>query len=186
MILSWDHVADFYGRDVVPHRWHLERAHNATYGLLCCGTTRAGDLRVASGHGEHAEERLVTTRMWRDEIPAALEGWTELDDQIVVTLVLNRSPCHGCAHLLRRRMRDLHRRFPVRMDRSRFILASLGAYEDSDMAIATTDQHLRVLARAGWELCVLRCGDALTERGEILRQGLVRVLGRQSYEVRLG
>lgn len=184
MIMDWDHLVDYYGAEVVPHREHLERAHNTTYGLLCSRVSGGALPRLASRRGEHAEERLVGTSLWTQDIPAALEGWSELDDPIVTTLVVNRTPCHGCSHYLRRRINELHRRYPVRMDHSRFVLACLGTYEDADMTVRTTDQHLLGLAGAGWEICVLRVGD-LTQRGEELCRGLVRLFRQRPHAIRL-
>jgi hypothetical protein len=183
MILHWAQLVLHYGPELDVHRPKFEAAGQTTYGLLCCRAAPAGD-RLSYSSGEHAEERLLGSEMWRAQIPAALENWTELDTPIVVAMVINRSPCRPCATLLATALDALHARFPLRAQQNRFLLASRGVYEDARMVDYTRRSDLVRLRDAGWELCVLQVGAELPDRGQILLEGIEGVAGRGF--VRLG
>jgi hypothetical protein len=183
MLLHWDQLVLHYGPEISIYRPHFESAGQTTHALLCCRSI-PDDVRFSSGSGEHAEDRVLQSASWRLHIPHALESWTPLNSQMVVTLAINRSPCGSCARLLANALHDLHRRFPRRCEQNRFVLASRGVYEDADMVAVTRRSDLIRLRDAGWELCVLQVGFRLPARARILLQGL-EDLGRRGF-VRLG
>jgi hypothetical protein len=183
MILHWDQLVLHYGNQIRTHRRRFETAGQTTYGLLCCKYVPS-DSQLTYSSVDHAEERLLESESWQAQIPDALEAWTPRSNTIVVTMVINRSPCRSCTAQLSRALRNLHRRFPVKCDLNRFVLAVRGAYEDSEMVAATTFNDLLRLRGAGWELCALQVGHELSDRGNILREGIERITGRGF--VRLG
>jgi hypothetical protein len=183
MILHWDQLVLHYGAELAAHRPQFEKAWQATYGLLACRWFPADD-RLAQSHGDHAEARLLASAHWRTHLPAALAAWEARNDPIVTCLVLNRSPCPSCAASLADALDELHRQFPAACERGRFVLACLGAYSPADVAAATRITDLVRLREAGWEVCALQVGAALTRRGEELREALEH-LGCRGF-VRLG
>lgn len=185
MILHWQQLPMHFGNPITIHRPRFERAHRTTYGLLCCRFTPSDD-RIAASSGDHAEERLLQTPLWQTEIPRALGAYSTLQhSRLLVVLVINRSPCPNCSHLLTRALANLQWEYALRFQGSRFILASLGVYEGS--AGVTTDQNLRSMHDAGWELAVLQVGPRLTANGRQLLQGIQRVTGiARPQALRLG
>jgi hypothetical protein len=183
MILHWDQLVLYYGAEISRHRPLFEAAGQTTHALLCCRSA-PDDVRLSSGSGEHAEDRILQSENWRVHLPCALANWTPLNNPIVVTLAINRSPCGSCARLLTNALNELHRQFPLRCEQNRFILASRGVYEDANMIAATRRSDLVRLLDAGWELCVLQVGSQLPARAQILLQGL-EDLGQRGF-VRLG
>jgi hypothetical protein len=178
MILLWDQLVLHYGSEVNAHRPRFEAAGQTTYGLLCCRFSPA-DYQLRASDGDHAEARLLLSETWRVHVPNALEHWDPRGSRLVVTMAINRSPCGNCANLLVAALGDLHSRFPLRSQQNRFLLASRGVYEDSSMKERTTRNDLVRLRDAGWELCVLQVGPALSDRGRILLEGLESVLDRR-------
>lgn len=183
MILHWDQLPLHYGPELDAHRSHFEEAGQTTFGLLCCRFSPSDD-RLGYSDGAHAEERLLTSDIWSREIPQAFEGWMPGGSPIVVTMALNRSPCRVCAARLVQALGALQRRFPLRCEQNRFLLACRGVYEAGSAAQSTSFNDLRRLHAAGWQLCVLQTGARLSNRGQILLDSLVRIVGR-GY-VRLG
>ena len=177
MILHWLQLELFFGNQISQYAARFQTAGQTTYGLLLCRSAMQG-ARLDYSSGEHAEARLLQSSMWREEIPAALEAWTQLDDRIVVAIVINRSPCGSCTQQLCGALGELGRQFPLRAHSNRFLLASRGAYEDKAMVARTTQNDLHRLNDSGWELAVLQTGDALSRSGEWLREGVERVCGR--------
>jgi hypothetical protein len=183
MILHWEQLRLYYGAELGQHRWRFERAHNTTYGLLCCRLAR-GDDRLAASSGDHAETRLLQCDLWCEDVPAALDTWTERNDPIVTTMVLNRSPCRNCAAALETALNAVHNRFALGGEKNRFVLACLGKYWGSGPGALTLIPDLRRLKESGWELCVLQMGTELSARGAELEEDLQRLVGRGF--VRLG
>lgn len=177
MILHWEQLVLHYGSpEINAYRGRFEEAGQTTYGLLCCRYSPTED-RLGYSSGVHAEESLLQSMMWTTHIPKALQNWTPHDSRIIVTLALNRSPCQSCANLLISALGAMYRNRPTAL-MNRFILAAKGAYEDADMTMATTQNDLFRLREAGWELCVLQVGPALSARGYILLEGIERLSGR--------
>lgn len=175
MILHWQQLPLHFGESIDIHRPHFEMAHRATYGLLCCRFTPGND-QIERSSGDHAEQRLLASPLWQVELPRAMEGYSTLQhSKLLVVMVINRSPCPGCSNLLRTALARLQMQYALRFQHSRFVIASLGVYEGS--AGATTDQNLRALHDAGWELAVLQVGNDLTANGRQLLQGIQRVTG---------
>ena len=183
MILHWEQLGLHFGPALNVHRSRFETAGRATYGLLCCRFTPSDD-RIEQSAGDHAEARLLQSPNWTAELPQALAAWTPRSSPILVALVINRSPCQACSNLLVAALEDLSRRSPVAVEANRFILASRGAYEDAAMEVPTLQRDLVRLRDAGWELCVLQTGAALSQRGEILLAGIQRVAGRGYVRLR--
>ena len=177
MILHWEQLVLYYGGELSLHRSRFDKATQTTYGLLCCRLS-PNDYQLTASSGEHAEQRLLQTDIWRDHVLQAIGNWEQLDTQIVTTIAINRSPCRDCTNLLINALKQLHQQFPLRAQRNRFILASRGAYEDRDMINRTTQNDLIRLRNAGWELCVLQVGSSLSDRGQILQEGIERITGR--------
>lgn len=190
MILHWMQLPLHYGGQVAVHRSHFEEAAQTTYALLCCRFARGND-RLATSGGEHAERRLLESNLWREDIPAALENWSPRDrGRIVVTMVINRSPCPACSDALQQALQTLQWQHALSFQHARFLLASRGAYQGKVTAAgyyqnATTMGNLRRLHSAGWELCVLQMGNDLAPSGQALCQALERVTGRRAGPVRL-
>lgn len=183
MILHWNALVRYFGTEVNAHQHRFQQAGQTTYGLLCCRFAPGND-RLGTSSGDHAEQRLLRSPLWTDEIPAALNAWTSLNrSPIVVTLAINRSPCPMCTDELVNALTALQWEFPMRFPQARFILASRGAYQGQVTsagyyANATTMAGLRRLHNAGWELGVLQTGTQLSPSGEQLRQALERIYNR--------
>jgi hypothetical protein len=179
MILNWDDFSCFYSdgfNNLNQYKSKFEAASQTTFALLCCSYAHEGHLLKPSiSNCVHAEQNLLQSDMWTTQIPLALSNWNELNDQIIVTMVINRSPCQICAPLLENALIEFHKKFPLRCDRSRFILACLGAYEDKNFTQFTTINDLIRLKNAGWELAVLEVDRKITERGNILLEGLKNI-----------
>jgi hypothetical protein len=180
MIVHWQQLTQFYGNELARYRGRFEAAHRATFGLLCCRLA-AGDDRLDVSQGEHAEERLLGSSIWTHDIPAALNEWTSLNDTIVATMVLNRSPCRNCAALLASALTNLARHFPARVEANRFLLAARGQYWGQGPQAMTLIPDLRQLSEAGWELAVLQVGNELPDRGDELLANIERATGRRGY-----
>jgi hypothetical protein len=183
MILHWEQLGLHFGTALNIFAPRFETAGRATFGLLCCRFTPSDD-RIEQSDGDHAEARLLQSPTWTTEIPQALADWTPHSSPILVVMVINRSPCQPCSNLLIGALEDLSRQSPVAVEANRFILAARGAYEDRAMEVPTLQRDLVRLRDVGWELCVLQTGNALSQRGAILLEGIQRVAGR-GY-VRLG
>lgn len=175
MILHWNQLELFYGSELATHRWRFEKAHNSTYGVLCCRLAR-GDDKVRANGEEHAEARLLKTDLWTEDIPQELADWTPRNSPIVTTMAVNRSPCRNCSEELITALNDLRR--SVTSDKNRFILAATGKYWGSGPGALTLVSDLRHLKEAGWELAVLQVGNSLSERGEELLLEVQRLSGR--------
>jgi hypothetical protein len=183
MILHWEQLGLHFGPELNVHRPRFETAGRATFGLLCCRFSQ-GDDRLDQSAGNHAEARLLQSQIWTNDLPQALANWTPRDSPILAVMVINRSPCQPCSNLLVAALEDLSRRSPVAVDANRFILATRGAYEDAAMEVPTLQRDLVRLRDAGWELCVLQTGSALSQRGDILREGIEQVAGRGFVRLR--
>ncbi len=185
MIMSWDALRACYGQELDVHRSGFEEASETTYALLCCRFTESNE-RMAASSGTHAEAKLLRSGLWLQEVPGAL-GARTLNERgtFLVTLAVNRTPCRECTERLITAMAELHRRYPARMESARFLLACRGAYrgrpdgEKGYYSGATTIGGLNRLQRAGWELCVLRVGDALPPSGEELLYA-IKTLDREN------
>ena len=176
MILHWEQLLLYYGESLKQHQDKFEKATQTTYGLLACRNSPT-HCQIGASAGEHAEQKLLGTVLWTQQIVDAIGQSETTDDPIVTTIVLNRSPCQNCSGLLVHAIDKLHQLYPFRAQHNRFILASLGAYEDSAMKIVTTQSDLVRLRNAGWELAVLQFGASLSQRGNILLQGIQRIAG---------
>ena len=194
MILHWEQIANHYGfgeieikRGKHQGKWvardYLEqyrkkylRAENATYGFLFSPVSFEEIEMTQSGDGKHAEENLMETATWNRDIPVAINNAFEgYSDTFNVIVGINRTPCGNCTSLLVNKLNALHRRFPLRVEKARFILASLGAYrpnETKPQNPRTAIKDLSLLKAAGWELCVLQTGSRLTQNGAVLKETL--------------
>ncbi|TQV86122.1 hypothetical protein FKG94_00770 [Exilibacterium tricleocarpae] len=196
MILHWRQLELFYGPDVNRHRAALSQAGQTSYALLMCNWTPSGSRRMASSSGDHAEQRLLQDSIWHIELDAAFQQWTpQLNDPIVVTIAINRSPCASCADRLSDALHQLHYRYAARFPHMRFILASKGYYQGDFVGTGagggisrdrvTTGRGMARLKEAGWTNCVLQFGDRLSARGEELLEFLEPDLRRRHTPVRL-
>jgi len=190
MILHWDQVPLYYGSELVAHRHRFAQAAQSTYALLCCRLTPGNDRMRASG-GAHAEEKLLQSDLWTDELPRALAAWSPLSrGRIVVTMLVSRTPCRTCTDALVQALVTLQWNHPASFPHARFILACRGAYQgcvtDSGYyGNATTVGGLTRLGNAGWELCVLQVGDTLPRSGSDLLQAIRRLSGGRTSVKRL-
>lgn len=200
MILHWDQIANHYGYGEIEikggkHRgkWAAQdyfkhyqkkylRAARATYGFLFSPVSFEELERAQSGDGKHAEENLLETDTWKRDIPVAIDnsfqGYT---DTFNVILGINRTPCGKCTKLLIEKLDAIYRRFPLRAEKARFILACLGAYKPGETKPEeprTSVRDLTLLIRAGWEPCVLQTSKSLTQNGAVLKETLEH-LGRR-------
>lgn len=195
MILHWKQILLYYGSEVDAHQSFLERAGQTTYALLLCRWAPTGEQRLASHQGVHAEQRLLQTPLWTQEIPNALESWSLQDHHpIIITMALNRTPCVDCAAVLTDSLNRLEWKFAMRFQHTRFVLACRGYYQGDYLDPVsgqirtdrvTTDRALKQLQEAGWEVCVLQFADRLPDRGQELLNFLDHQPGRRSAIVRL-
>ncbi|MDD2759207.1 MAG: hypothetical protein PHH11_02815 [Methylomonas sp.] len=187
-VLRWADAVSFFGDELVQHERFLSRATQTTYGLLVSRSVQQGQTLLENREGEHAEERLVLSPFWVSGVVNALESWDVRDAPMVVMLAINRAPCASCSHILAGELHALHRRFPLRVEKQYFILASLGYYQGRDFMTnqlspntlntrsvgsqrsqsVTTDRGLNELSDAGWRLCVMDFGHGVTSRGSEL------------------
>lgn len=159
----------------------VQRATQATQGLLACRSLRGGDTMLASRDGEHSEVRLLETDIWQQQLPAALDAWIPgQGDTMIIRLAINRSSCCNCATVLANALRALNDRFPMRCEKQHFILASLGDYQGArfmdgghrDQGTVTTHRSMQAAHDARWRHCVLDFGKGLTRRGSKLPEYL--------------
>lgn len=188
-VFRWADALIYFGSEINDHAQALSQARQTTYGLLVCRSAPDGEARLASCNGEHAEERLVRTPLWREQIDGALANWDMRDTPMVVMLALNRSPCANCSQVLAGALHSLHNKYALRCERQHFVLASLGYYQGRNFMAeesapnrsstpsrtVTTDRGLRILREAGWKLCVLDFGQGLTHRGAELHEYLSHI-----------
>lgn len=175
--LDWSAATDYFGDDIDVHRRHLSRGGRATYGLLACRFLPGDSAHVFSSRGEHAEQQLLQSSLWAEELPQALAARHPGHAPLLVLLALNRSPCGDCAHLLASALNQLTYSFALAAERSHFVLASLGDYH-SDKPVQhspqghpqtfSTDRGMRALQEAGWRLCTLTFDGERTRRGQTL------------------
>ena len=194
MLIHWNQLVNYYGHEINAHRGHFHNPGQSTYGLLCC---RFADehSRLACSQGDHSEERLLQSTLWR-QIEQAVQHWisfkTDHGSKAVVTLALNRSPCHPrCVPALYNALNELQYHYSRRFfEQWRFILACRGAYQGqvTDAGYyenSTTALDLERLDNAGWTVCVLqtnlpaagqsfRPGEGLPPSGRALLQTLMR------------
>lgn len=197
MLLHWNQLEHYYGPEIRAHRSHFHNPGQSTYGLLCCRFAH-DHTRLAPSSGDHSEERLLQGQLWQ-QISNAVRNWvsykTDKGSKVIVTMALNRSPCHPrCVPALFSALNQLQTSYSRRFfDSWRFILACRGAYQGTvtDAGYfenATTDLDLQRLTDAGWEVCVLQTtlpasgstlepGDALPPSGRSLLQALMRGRG---------
>jgi hypothetical protein len=110
----------------------------------------------------------------------------------VVRLLVNRTPCTGCAQRLSILLRVIESRLtPEQRASIRFELLASGSYEaledvpDAEKPyytaekrftdMATTVRSLQIMLEAGWDVRALRYRPKLTQRGEFL-EGAVRAM----------
>lgn len=203
MLLHWNQLVNYYGEELNAHRGHFHSPGQSTYGLLCC---RFADehTRLAASQGDHSEERLLQSPLW-EQIEQAVKQWisfkTDEGSKVVVTMALNRSPCHPrCAPALYNALNNLQYNYSRRFfDNWRFILACRGAYQGqiTDAGYyenSTTSLDLRRLDDAGWNVCVLQTtippagqsfqpGDGLPPSGRALLQTLMAHRGASHPEI---
>ena len=190
MSANWEDLVAYYGSEINTHKASLNKAHQATYAMLACKWSAQDPARFANCSGEHAEERLVESKVWTDDIPSALDSRSDLDVQpLIVTLALNRSPCGHCSLILAQALEKLQFNYARRFENTVFCLASLGYYQSSKFMSpehdqrhpssnkprwVTTQQGLDRLTSAGWRLTTLSFDGALTSRGQELSDFLAK------------
>ena len=197
MLIHWNQLANYYGDEINAHRGHFHNPGQSTYGLLCCRFANE-HTRLTCSQGDHAEERLLQSTLWQ-QTEQAVHQWisfkTDDSSKAVVTLTLNRSPCHArCVPALFNALNELQLNYSRRFfEHWRFILACRGAYQGKVTEAgyyenSTTALDLERLDNAGWNVCVLqttlpaagqsiRPGEGLPPSGRALLQTLMRKKG---------
>ncbi|MDO9006055.1 MAG: hypothetical protein Q7V20_21640 [Aquabacterium sp.] len=193
LILSWKDMVRVYGGGLTPHQRLLEKATQATHGLLACSALQAGQQAMQSIESEHAEERLMQSALWQDQITEAIDAWTPGQRPILTLLAINRAPCSSCAHLLAGKLHALKGRVRRGINPHRFVLASRGYYQGRNFMSGkpspnhqasklkqysrevTTDRGMQALKDAGWLLRVTEFGNGPTKRGDELLEFLARM-----------
>jgi len=179
--LNWSDAVSYFGRDLDVHRTALSTAAWSTYGLLACRFVANDTANVVSGDGEHAEQKLLRSSLWNQDLDRALDSWDPRGQPMLVLVALNRSPCADCAHQLASALHRLNDKYSLTVERQHFLLASLGYYhsnKDETRAKGarpktfTTDRGMRTLKEAGWKLCTLSFDAGLTRRGKELNNYL--------------
>lgn len=180
-ILSWEHLFPRgYRGPVSAERW--AKAGQSTVALLVLDDAVRGFFE-SNKHG-HAEHRLLQSSNWVHTLADAVQN----AQGSTVTIVINRTPCHGqvegCCGKLVSALQHFHTRSPVARGRVRFVIACTGVYETSgplenrnDFG-PTTAHDLRRLEAAGWQIRALRIGGNMTARGQLLANFLPRMRGR--------
>jgi len=185
-ILNWNDAVDYFGNELEPHRKKLCEASWATYGLLACRSAQGGTTRVVNGDGEHAERKLIMSDIWAKDLDSALSTWDPRSTPMLILVLLNRSPCSDCSHLLAGALHQYNDRYALTTEKQHFILGSLGYYHSNKPPdegkgqlpkTFSTDRGMRAMIDAGWKLCVIDFGPGLTRRGHELHtylKGLTR------------
>ena len=181
-ILSWEHLFPRgYHGPVSAELW--TKAGRSTVALLALDDAVRGFFE-SNDHG-HAEHRLLMSGNWVQVLADA----ARIAQGSTVTIVVNRTPCHGqnegCCGKLVSALRHFHARVsPTVRERVRFVLACTGVYETSgplenrnDFG-PTTAHDLRRLEAAGWQIRALRIGGNMTARGHLLASFLPRMRRR--------
>ena len=175
--LDWADATAYYGSGLEVHRKPLSEASMATYGLLACRFLKGDTEQVVNGDGDHAEQKLIRSSLWTEELDHALADWDPRSSPMLVLVALNRSPCGDCAHLLASALNHYNDRYALTTERQHFVLASLGYYHSNKATqhsarglpqTFTTDKGMRALKEAGWKLCTLTFDAKTTRRGREL------------------
>ena len=186
-VLNWSDVVAYFGDVINEYSIPLKRAKYETYALLACRNTEHGEAMFLNKNGDHAEADLVRSRLWQEQLDAAISEWDVRSDPMVIMLLLNRAPCSHCAHLLASALHELNRRYAIRALKQYFVLGMLGNYhsnkpfqkamlpEGMDIYNQKTfdktfssQRGFSELKEAGWKPCVLDFGQGLTRRGKEL------------------
>jgi hypothetical protein len=182
--LDWADALAYFGNDLEVHRKPLSKATMATYGLLACRFLTGDTADVVNGDGDHAEQKLIHSSLWTEELERALASWDPRSSPMLILIALNRSPCGDCAHLLASALNKLNDRYSLTTERQHFVLASLGYYHSAkDIKKSsrglpqtfTTDKGMRSLKEAGWKLCTLTFDSKTTRRGKELSNYLKQI-----------
>ena len=187
---NWEDLITYYGSDISVHKASLNKAHQATYAMLACKWSASDPARFANCSGEHAEERLLESTVWVNDIPNALASRSDLNTQPMnVTLALNRSPCGHCSLILAQALDKLQFNYARRFENTIFLLASLGYYQSSKFMSSEHDQRhptsnqpkwvttqngLDRLTSSGRRLTTLSFDGKITARGQELSDFLTR------------
>jgi hypothetical protein len=183
-ILRWSDAVGYFGDDIEGHRGALCKATQSTYGLLACRIAEGDASSVVSGGGEHAERKLIRSSVWNEDLNATLSSWDPRRTPMLVLVMLNRSPCGDCAHLLASALHRFNDKYALTTENQHFVLAALGYYHSNTEKerkngappqTYTTDRGLRALKEAGWKLCTLSFDIGLTRRGQELNNYLNRL-----------
>jgi len=179
--LDWSDAVAYFGGDLNVHRTALSAAKWSTYGLLACRFLVGDTASVVSGDGEHAEQKLIRSALWTDELDAALANWDPRGSPMLVLLALNRSPCGDCAHLLASALHKFNDKYALTTEKQHFVLASLGYYHSNKEPqrsvrglpqTFTTHKGMKALSEAGWKLCTLSFDSKRSHRGNELKNYL--------------
>ena len=200
MILHWNDLVTYYGPDIEHHKSKLMSNKPTTYALFCCSPIPGEGTMMKSADGEHAEERLVLSEVWREQVPRVME-LAGGDKPIIFTLAINRAPCGHCARVLAEKLKELQFNFAVRFENTHFLLASRGNYHsitkfdkaraavreaggrgrvhdtngrypEEVLKTISTGYGLDQLSKTGWKLCVLQFETQLPPSGEELLEYL--------------
>ncbi|OYU29070.1 MAG: hypothetical protein CFE41_03560 [Burkholderiales bacterium PBB2] len=182
--LDWADATAYFGNDLEVHRRHLADAGMATHGLLACRFLKGDSSRMMSGDGDHAEQKLIHSKLWTEELARALANWDPRSSPMLILVALNRSPCGDCAHLLASALQRFNNDYSLTTERQHFVLASLGYYHSAKATqhstrglpqTFTTDKGMRALKEAGWKLCTLTFDAKTTRRGKELSRYLQKM-----------
>ena len=174
-ILNWSDAVSYFGDDLATHRKPLATAAWSTHALLACRFVANDTAHVMNGDGEHAEEKLIRSALWNQDLDQALASWDPRGQPMLVLMALNRSPCGNCAHLLARALHRLNDKYPLTVGKQHFVLASRGYYHSNKDEVRakgsppksfTTDRGMRAMKDAGWKLCTLAFDAELPRRGK--------------------
>jgi hypothetical protein len=182
-ILHWKDAIFHFGNNLKDYRTELSKAAYSTYALLVCRSAMSGTSDIENRRGEHAEERLVLCDMWKKDLDAALSAWDHLAEPMIILLIINRSPCSYCSHILSGALHYFNDKYALTTEKQHFILASLGHYNsnkpveyvDGYARTYTTERGLREMKEAGWKLCTVDFGHGLTRRGSQLHAYLKNI-----------
>lgn len=179
--LDWTDALTYFGTDIDIHRTALSSASWTTHAILACRFLAEDTVNVESGDGEHAEQKLIKSRLWTVALDQALANWDSRDAPMLILMAVNRSPCGDCAYHLAAALHRLHDKYPLKAERQHFVLASLGYYHsnrDEERPRSTppknftTGRGINELKEAGWRLCTLVFDGKATRRGTQLSRYL--------------
>lgn len=194
MTIRWEDLAACYGPQIDRYKGELDSNRPSTHAVLCIPLP-GGGAKFKSEDGEHAEERLLFSDLWKSKVREAL-SYGSVDHKVIITIAINRAPCGHCALILAEKLKELQFNHAARSPNSVFLLAARGNYHaitkfdkargeaakagggqirdengnypDAVRKHISTGRGLDQMVKSGWHLRVLQFGETLPPSGDDL------------------